>query len=550
MPRPSGPLPFAAFFAALPALAQTLPDAGRTLRDLERPAASAARPAPTLTLPAETDGAADGSVRFVVREARLDDGNFLGTAAPDAELAALAGKEVSLADLRGEARRLTQRLRDSGFALARVIVPAQEIRDGVVRLQVLDGRLGRVTADNRSRLGGKQLNRLLVAQVAPGEPLRTEALDRALLLFSDLPGAGAVAGSLAPGDRVGTSDLTVAVAPGQDYEGELTADNHGNRYTGQHRVGTRLDANSPAGLGDRLRLNLTASDQALYYGRLAYDLPVGDGGLRLGGALSRSRYNLGKEFAALDAHGTANTASLYGSYPLVRSRTANLYLGASLEHRRLEDRIDSTGTHTDKSAAVLVLSADGDWTDGFAGGGLSRGRLAVSGGRLDIDTPTARILDAAGPQAAGGYAKWQAAFSRLQSLGAATRLYAGLQGQWAGKNLDSSEKFTLGGAYGVRAYPQGEGAGDEAALATLELHQDLLPGLEAKAFYDWGSVHINRTNFTTAPNSLILTGYGLGAQWSRGGFFASAAFAWRDRQPAVSAPDRSPRAWIQVGWRF
>jgi hemolysin activation/secretion protein len=543
-------LPFAPLLVALPAGAQTPPDAGRTLRDLERPAATPPRPAPALALPTDAAGEADRAVRFVVREVRLDGGEAVGAAALGAELAALAGREVSLADLQNEARRLTQQLREAGFALARVVIPAQEIRDGVVYLQVLDGRLGRAATDNQSRVDGERFERIVLAQVTPGEPLRTEALDRALLLAADLPGAGTVAGSLAPGDRVGTSDLTVTVAPGPGYEGEVTADNYGNRYTGQQRLGLRLDANSPAGMGDRLRVNLTASDQALYYGRLAYDLPVGHDGLRLGAALAQSRYDLGKEFAALDAHGTADTASLYGSYPLVRSRGANLYLGASLEHRKLQDRIDSTDTVTDKSADVLVLSVDGDKMDGFAGGGVFQGRLAVSGGRLAIDTPAAKALDAAGPQTTGGYAKGQASLSRLQSLGTATRLYAGVQGQWAGKNLDSSEKFTLGGAYGVRAYPQGEGVGDEGLLAILELRRDLAAGLEAKAFYDWGSVRINRTNYAAAANSLTLAGYGLGAQWSAGGFFVSAAVAWRDRQPAVSAPDKSPRAWLLAGWRF
>ncbi|HEX6734980.1 MAG TPA: ShlB/FhaC/HecB family hemolysin secretion/activation protein [Azonexus sp.] len=520
------------------------------LREVERPVTLPPHPAPILQLPAEKESPADHRMRFVVREVRLDGGEALDTASIAAELSALAGTEVSLADLRREASRLTQILREAGYALARVVVPAQEIRDGTVRFLVLEGRLGRISTDNRSALEDAHLAALLHAQVPADAPLQTAQLDRALQLLSDLSGAGMVTGTLAPGDRVGTSDLAVAVLPGKALAGEISIDDHGNHYTGRNRLNAWLDANSPAGWGERLRVSLTATDESLYYGRIAYDLPMGADGLRLGAAVSRSVYELGRGFAELKAHGTADTASIYGSYPLLRSRSSNLVLGGSVEQRQLADRVDATDSATDKSATVLTISLEGDWQDGFAGGAVSHVRLAASSGHLEIDTPAARILDDAGPQSAGGYAKWQASLSRLQAIGATTRLYAGLQGQWAGKNLDSSEKFTLGGAYGVRAYPQGEGVGDEGALVTLELRQDLGSGLEAKGFYDWGSVRINKNDFSTAANSLTLAGYGLGLGWRRGGFFLSAAIAWRDRQAAVSAPDKSVRTWLQLGWTF
>ena len=50
---------------------------------------------------------------------------------------------------------------------------------------------------------------------------------------------------------------------------------------------------------------------------------------------------------------------------------------------------------------------------------------------------------------------------RLQSLTDRLSLYTQLQGQWADGNLDSSEKIRLDGAYGLRAYAQGEASGDQ-----------------------------------------------------------------------------------------
>ena len=39
--------------------------------------------------------------------------------------------------------------------------------------------------------------------------------------------------------------------------------------------------------------------------------------------------------------------------------------------------------------------------------------------------------------------------------------------QLSSKNLDSSEKFTLGGIGGVEAYPSGEASGDEGRKISL-----------------------------------------------------------------------------------
>ena len=45
----------------------------------------------------------------------------------------------------------------------------------------------------------------------------------------------------------------------------------------------------------------------------------------------------------------------------------------------------------------------------------------------------------------------------------------------------------LGGANGVRAYPQGEGSGDEGVLGTLELrYHTNLPGLILSTYFDAG----------------------------------------------------------------
>lgn len=542
----------AAALLALPAAAQTTtpPDAGQTLRDLQRPPAAPTHAAPTLTVPAEADTAADSGQRFAVKTIRIEGAQIMAADELHALVAGLEGTEASLGELRQAARRITTLYRERGYVVARAYLPAQEIRDGMVTISVLEGRLGASSVSNGSTIASARLQALLDAQVPAGNAIEAGAMDRALLLLADLPAVGRVSGNLKPGDRVGTSDLVIAVEAGKKVEGDVSLDNYGNRYTGATRLSGRVDVNSPFDIGDRLGLRATLSDQHLLYGRAAYDLPLGSGGLRAGAALSSSRYELGHEFARLDASGTARTAGVYASYPVLRGLERNVWLSLNIEQRRLRDDVHTTDTRTDKRARVATLEAYGDLSDMLAGGGYNNWRIGGSFGRLAIETAAAQAADQAGPNAAGGYNKLQLSLSRVQRLAAATSLSLALSGQSASRNLDSSEKFSIGGVYGVRAYPQGEGVGDEGWLGNVELRQDLTPALQASLFYDHGRVSFSHTPYAAGNSAQTLRGYGAGLAAGYRDFSVKAAVAWRDGAAATTAPDRRPRGWLLAGWRF
>ncbi|MEO5830112.1 MAG: ShlB/FhaC/HecB family hemolysin secretion/activation protein, partial [Rhodanobacter sp.] len=127
--------------------------------------------------------------------------------------------------------------------------------------------------------------------------------------------------------------------------------------------------------------------------------------------------------------------------------------------------------------------------------------------------------------------------------------------QLASKNLDPSEKMVLGGMDGIRAYPQGEGFGDEGYLARLELRR-LLPGLSDHVpgqvhligFVDSGHVTINKNPWYAGSNSENLRSAGVGVTWVDPGDFSVRMYYARKlgSQRAISAPDRSGRFWIQL----
>lgn len=535
--------------------AQVAPDAGTILREQQKPVLEVpTRPAPAIKLdePARPALKPSAAVRFMLKGFRVT-GNSVFAEPELIELVrGYVGKEVGFADLDQAAARISRFYRERGYMVARAYLPAQDIKDGVVEIAVIEGRFGKVELNNKSRVRDGVARGYTNA--FPGSAVTESAIERKLLLLNDLPGAGDARASLRPGAEVGESDLTVELAAAPFASGSVEFDNYGNRFTGANRLTGKLNLLSPLGLGDMLNAQLTKGFNGLEYGWLAYQIPIGGDGLRLGGAYSRSDYRLGKGFSALDASGEADTYTLNVNYPFIRTRNFNLYGQAAYDWRDFQDRVASAATVTDKSTRAASLTLSGDARDTLLGGGITVFSLRYGGGRLNIETPAARVIDDTTARTHGHFDKWNVNVLRLQSLGEQLSAYFSLSGQKASKNLDSSEKFLLGGANGVRAYPSGEASGDSGYVATAELRYTFslaaVAGvLQPFAFVDTGGVTLNEHPFIAGANSRHLSAGGLGLTWVQAGDFqVRLTLATRlGNRPSVSSDtDRHTRGWVQA----
>ena len=534
------------------ALAQQLPGAGTQLRQLPTPP-PAQQPQPQIRI---EDGTAPAAPAADAPSVLINQLRITGASAyPQAELVAVAGftpgARHTLAQLQAMAARITEHYRNRGYFVARAYLPAQDVTTNTLTIAVSEGVLGQVVLRNQSRLADDVAHRRL-AGLQSGDPLTIEPIENRLLLLSDIPGV-VVQSTMAPGQAPGSSDLVVDIAPGRRVTGSVDADNAGNPYTGEYRAGGTVNLNNPLGRGDMASLRVLSSGSGLSYGRGSYQMPFGRA--TAGVAYSRLEYELGEQYEGLGANGTADIASVFGSIPLIRSRYTNLYAGLLLEHRSFEDRIDLISSVVDKKARVATASLYGNRYDGFGGGGANAFYLGLSVGELDIRTPAARAADAASARSHGGYAKLAFNASRLQRVSERVSLYGAIGGQVASRNLDPYEKMVLGGIDGVRAYPQGEGFGDEGIVANLEARL-LLAGLSERVpgqvhllgFLDAGRITTDQDPWFAGSNDRTLSGAGIGATWEAPGDFAVRTYYARKLggEDTVSAPDKSGRFWIQA----
>lgn len=538
--------------AAFPATAQTAPDAGQTLQQLQPPLA-APRENQALTISPQNSGTPvqPGGPTVTLGEVRFQGNSVLSADVLNAALADARGKQFDLAGLRGLAERISAVYRAKGYPFARAVLPPQDLQAGHLLIEVIEGRYGKVTTpSDDGRLAAVALP--FAHSLKPGAVIEAAALERSTLILDDLPGIK-TSPLIRPGTEPGTGDLEVRVTRDQRVTGDAGLDNNGNRFTGQTRARANVNINSPFTLGDQINLRSLATDENLFLGAVAYSAPIGADGLRGNIGYAYTSYKLGKDFASLQANGTSAVASAGVSYPIVRSQKANLAMSVSYQAKSLKDNKDSTNTHESKSSESVPISLQFDQRDSFGGGGITYGNLSLTSGYLNLD---AALLAADTNNTRGSFNKLNLELVRIQALPAGFSAMGRLSLQGADKNLDSSEKFSLGGAMGVRAYPTGEASGDAGALAQLELRYLLAsnPAFSPYLFSDFGTIQTNvNPPAGTTNNTRNISGLGLGVRYQRGHWNADASVAWRqDGGPPQSdaADDKTPRFLMSVGLVF
>jgi hemolysin activation/secretion protein len=526
---------------------QAAPDAGQTLEQLRTPPAP---PAPTRDFRVELppEGRVEpGGEQVVVNRVVLDGNTAFDRATLLAVIGDPEGQAFDLAGLQEIAFGLSEFYRANGYPFARALIPPQTMAEGVLQVVVIEGRYGTlgVVDDNPRR--ARQAEGFL-GLLQPGEVIAARPLERTTLLLEDLPGIR-VLPVLRPGEAVGTGDLEFVIQAEPRFRGSVTADNHGNRYTGYERGQVALTVDSPFRLGDQLTLSTLYTREKLALGSVGYSRPLGGGGLRGTASYTYTEYRLAREFDGL-GRGDARITSLGLSYPLLRSQQSNVTLTVSAQYKDLfNDRLEGTLIE-DYSSVALPLSVQFDRRDDVVRGGVTYGSLSINPGRMSL-SGSMRETDALGTH--GSFLTFNADLARLQVLAPSLTVFGRLSGQWTTRNLDSSEGISLGGAERVRAYPASEASGDRGGYAQLEVRYArgrVAPYL----FVDAGRVEFDARPLDAAEEAArTLAGYGLGVRVQQGqGLNVNAAVAWRltGGESRADVRDREPLYWLNVGYRF
>lgn len=499
------------------------------------------------------------SEKVLVKDFIIDGQDVYSEDRLKALLADKKGKKLSFKDIQEGADRITRYFREKGYIVAKTYIPPQDVTAGVVHYRVEIGRFDRPVITNKTNIRDSAIEKQAQA-VKEGEYVTRDKLERAVWLVSDMAGADARV-ALSKGSQPGTVKLDMTVEPYVGKHGLISADNYGSRAMGYNEYSLDYDFWNPARNGDHLMASISTTGRHMFNWGANYITPLAKDGLKLTVGYNVFSYDMGDEWAMYKGVGTSRVTSLGLDYAIRRSRRHNLYTGIRFEHSEIKDEYRAfDATYGDKNGNALVFSLYGDDQDtaGMTDWGVDWKLGHINNKAFHSDNLYARWM-AGDPDTNGDYSKIRGRIERHQNINNRSYLLLSAYGQYAFTPLDSSEHFSLGGPYGVKAYPTSEGSGDSGYITRAE-YRWLIP-VEAHdqqlqlAFYaEHGGVWIDRNGGNSgSKNHRNLQGLGVGIIWQRWqDWFIRADYAWKlgGEDPVSDTSHNNGRFWIRGGFYF
>ena len=425
------------------------------------------------------------------------------------------GKELSYNELRDVLRFISDFYRQLGL-WARAILPEQDINNGVITIQIVEGRLGKVIIKSDEQdLNLKQdvARKYIENKISRQQILNINQLEKNIQNLNNVPGIQAIA-SLEAGQEVGETDVVIQLQNRKTLSGTFQGDSYGSRSSGRSRGTALINFDSLLKQGEQFtiqRVQTIGSE----YNALAGSFRIGYGGTRGTVKAAKLRYDLGDPFSSSNPTGNSEELSVSIDHPLNSIGRTNLSSNFTFSESDYENK-NNTPSNVQKKITRGIAKLNFNRSDQFYKGGVNYGSVSVTVGDLD-DTSTGSTTT----NALGSFSKLNANVSRFQRLSDQNVLQVNLSAQYAFKNLDSAEKFSLGGPYGIRAYPNSEGQGDHGLMANIELKHGFSQTLEGMIFYDWGLIQQHQNTYSnwdsgnpSLENIYELQGIGVGANWN------------------------------------
>jgi hemolysin activation/secretion protein len=405
----------------------------------------------------------------------------------------------TLAELVGA---LSRAYEDSPVALYTVAIPDQDFADGVVKVSLTEAGVEEVLIEGKGKYPRLQG---LASPLVRKAPLSRSIFERQMMLMRSIPG---VKFDFATENADVDDDVTMRLkASRKRVEGAVGVNNRGPDLIGDVIADARLDFNSLAIDGDRLRLfgGSTLNPRRFRQVGASYDAPIGLSGLAASASVAFIRTRA-KQF---DLEGRARVAQFALTYPIVRSFTRAADVSLALD-----------GVNSSNALFGNVISSDKVRTVRLAGGYS----LAEDGNRFQSSLTISKGLDALGARvnpivSEADFLKVSAALSYERDLGKRIVARATALGQYSGDRLPASELFSIGGLPVGRAFDTSllsgdRGFGGSGEVAFKPIGAGPFGKSEIYGYADGGKITVEgRAGSPSQQFGLASAGVGARAKW-------------------------------------
>jgi hemolysin activation/secretion protein len=485
---------------------------------------------PPLPVPSADDLKLSQGPRFVAHEIRVTGSTVFSAQQLAAITAPFTGRPVGAEDLEELRQRLTRLYVDAGYLNSGAVLPDQDVRQGVIDYQIVEGRLAEIDIEGNRWFRDSYLRRRILRGARA--PLDVADLEQELQLLQQDPRIRRVDAALLPGERPGEARLRASLEEELPFFASLEGSNHDSPSVGQYRLQLDLADRNLTGWGDTLRF-MGAWTDGLWDTETGYEIPVTPWDTTVGAWFRWGTSDVVEQpFDELDISSRARTIGLELRQPVYRTLRNTLDLALTAENRKsttwlLGERFPFEEGTDDGRVVVSVLRLRGDWiyrdleqvvaarsqlsvglpvlgaTDDDCAFDLL-GVCATPAGTRKNEIPDAHFV------AWLGQFQWVRRFDRFWGVEAVFRTDVQLSAQ----PLFSMEQFSLGGHQSVRGYRENTLVRDNGLASSLELRipvwRDAAWGFDVQLapFVDFGrSWNTNRGE--ASPRTLASVGIGL-----------------------------------------
>ncbi|WP_261545429.1 ShlB/FhaC/HecB family hemolysin secretion/activation protein, partial [Campylobacter lari] len=371
-------------------------------------------------------------------------------------------RKFSLQDLQDISNIIAYYFQVNGYPAATAYVPQQEFEDSI-QINIALGTLGKYIIKNKTTIKDHFIESKLNERIK-GEIISTKLIEDSVYKVNEMYGVQTLAG-LQAGENVGETDVVIEVVPDTKANVLLYADNYGIKSAGDIRAGISMGFNSILNMGDYYNFYLQSSNEKQINYGASYTFFLGN--LKITPSISQGSYSLGGDYKDAGFYGTSRNLGVDFSYPVWINTNSSLYFTSSIYHKILSDVTLDLLTF-DKSSNVGSIGLEGLFR-GFENNTLSYSAKVSIGKVYDDGTTIFGDTSKSGGKGFGWFRKLNASVNNYYSINEyiTHTLNINYQKVLGNFELDSSESSSLGGAYGVRAYDNGEGDGDNTIVANF-----------------------------------------------------------------------------------
>jgi len=431
-------------------------------------------------------------------------------------------RELSLEEMGELTDLITMTYQEEGYILARAYLPEQEIVDGVIKIAIAEGKIGKIKVSGYTHYKEDVLKRYFQHQQKHGV-IKESLLEKGLLMTTDIPNVKTSV-ILKEGEQPGEVDVildtkdTSVVTFGLDMS--LDYNNYGSDLVGEDRYGTAINI-SDHYIGSKLAFRIVSGgnpdDSALFTGEWA--IPINTYGTNVALDYLHSNYGVGQALAELGMTGRTEMYGVKIVHPIFKKKNMNLQF--SFGHRNKYNKniiLDATRSIDELKEMYAFFNFDN--LDRFLGKNIVS--FGYTWGAVEFDKTVASSRLGADR----GFDRYSLNVARIQKIYGYTNIMLRAAAQYSDKRLVPMEQYGIGGYGTVRGYKPSAGLGDSGYSYSAELMlappfiaektlwgQRIAQLVQFAIFWDHGQVYTTDYDATLDDyEGKFLTGYGFGVR--------------------------------------